>query len=75
MIGDIDPEDAYDSGDPIDVRLGVLERTVLDLSRRRNEPRFEARRTDARRVLLALAAELDDFRLHAADVLDTLDGL
>jgi hypothetical protein len=48
-IGDKDPEDAYDAGDPPTVRLEVLERVVASLQVA--DDRRELRRQDALRVV------------------------
>jgi hypothetical protein len=60
VIGDKDPEDAYDAGDPVDVRIAVLQRIVDSLIAHRDE-RTNARRADALRVVLVL---LDELRYH-----------
>lgn len=68
MIGDKDPEDAYDRGDPPTVRVAVLERVVADLRARRDaDTRHDARRLDALRVVavLALARGVDRARVAA----------
>ena len=57
MIGDKDPEDAYDAGDPLDVRIAVLQRVVDSLRDDRDE-RTDARRDDALRVVLVVLNEL-----------------
>ena len=54
MIGDRDPEDAYDAGDPPDVRLTVLERVASDLEQT-DDARREARIVDALRLARNLA--------------------
>lgn len=54
--GDADPEDAYDAGDPIPVRLDVLERIVASLRANRDD-RFDARRRDAVRLIVRLGEE------------------
>ena len=56
---DFDPEDAYDIGDDPDTKVVVLERVVADLRARRLEDRFEARRTDALRVLFNATRQRD----------------
>lgn len=58
MIGDADPEDAYDAGDPPHVRLAVLRRVVAEL-RHRDDGRRDLRRTDALRLVANL--ERDGF--------------
>ena len=52
--GDRDPEDAYDATDPPSIRLDVLERVVDRLEDDQADPRFEARRRDALRLVEAL---------------------
>lgn len=61
MIGDVDPEDAYDASDPIPVRLAVLGRVVAAiLAERGTHPaRADRRRVDALRVLRALVADVE----------------
>lgn len=49
LYGDRDPEDSYDAGDPLDVRLDVLERIVADLYAR--DDRRGQRRRDALRLV------------------------
>ena len=56
-FNDKDPEDAYDAGDPLDVRIAVLQRIVDSLRHHRDE-RTDARRDDALRVVLVLLNEL-----------------
>ena len=64
MIGDHDPEDAYDAGDPPDVRLGVIGRVVDSL--RASSDRRDVRRFDALRLLDNLEHEpgVDLLRVH-----------
>jgi hypothetical protein len=54
-FGDDDPEDAYAAEDPVEERLGVLERVVMHLREHRDE-RFELRRQAA----LVVVAEIGD---------------
>lgn len=56
-FGDKDPEDAYDAGDPIPVRLGILERVVIALYTQPDDGRHGHRRDDALRVLAEIAVE------------------
>jgi hypothetical protein len=56
-FGDLDPEDAYDSGDDPEMRLAVIERVVADLRVRREEPRFDGRRLDFLRVVEKFISE------------------
>lgn len=65
MIGDKDPEDAYDVVDPPNVRLEILERVVADL-RARDDGRNAFRRTDALRLVDRLRDErgVDQRRLR-----------
>lgn len=60
MIGDADPEDAYDAGDPIPTRLALLARIVLVLEQDPVADRRVRRRRDAVRLLRAIADELGD---------------
>ena len=55
MIGDHDPEDAYDAGDPGPVLLDVLDRVVDVLTVEPDDGRHRHRRVDA----LRLVANLD----------------
>jgi hypothetical protein len=55
VIGDVDPEDAYDAGDPVGVRLAVLERIVVALYE--STDRRESRRVDALRLVRNLGEE------------------
>jgi arginine/ornithine N-succinyltransferase beta subunit len=57
---DKDPEDVYDAGDPLAVRVDVIERVVNSLRGRRDQ-RTDARRDDMLRVVLVL---LDELRYH-----------
>jgi len=47
MIGDVDPEDAYDADDGLEDRILVLERTVADMLGSEPDPRREIRRAQA----------------------------
>lgn len=58
MIGDNDPEDAYDAEDPVDVRLAVLARVVLSLDLEDDPDRAAFRRTDLARLLRRIADEV-----------------
>ena len=55
MYGDADPLDAYDAGDPPDVRAALLARVIVSLPDR---PHAAARRAEVVRLLRALADEL-----------------
>lgn len=50
MIGDYDPEDAWDDSDSTDDKLLVLERLIADL-RRRNDDRHDLRVANGLRLL------------------------
>lgn len=67
-IGDKDPEDAYDAGDPIAVRLDVLTRAVTQLRASPGDARRRVRRDDLIRVIFQFGHELSDTQ----DWLDTL---
>lgn len=60
MIGDKDPEDAYDATDPIPVRLLVLIRVLLALEDESDVLRRDRRRVDVARLLVNVARDLDD---------------
>jgi len=66
MIGDADPEDEYDAGDPIDVRIAVLERVAEELA----ELDAPGRRADALRVLFNLEDDVSGRLLRLRDLLD-----
>jgi hypothetical protein len=56
-IGDKDPEDVWDDGDPVEARLAILERVVGELAARADPvDRHEARRLDALRLVDKLIA-------------------
>ena len=57
---DKDPEDSYDATDPVSIRLDVLERIIEALEEDPGDPRREARRVDA----LRLVAGFDDLHSH-----------
>lgn len=60
MIGDHDPEDAYDAGDPIDVRLEVIARAIRSLDLEVDPDRAAFRRADLAGLLRRIANEIDD---------------
>ena len=73
VIGDVDPEDAWDDGDPLDDKLFVLDRVVASLRAHRDE-RFAFRRGDALRLVAKLERdEVDHPRL--AELRDALENL
>ena len=51
MIGDVDPEDAYDASDPVHVRIAVLARIVEALEGEPDPARRARRRANAVRLL------------------------
>jgi hypothetical protein len=59
VIGDKDPEDAYDVDDPISVRLAVLARVYVSIAQDPDPERAERRRTNLRRLLLNIAEDVD----------------
>ena len=73
MIGDRDPEDAYDAGDTPAVRVAVLERVATALEDDPDEPRRRPRARDALRVLVALEATPGVDRLRVATLRDRLE--
>ena len=58
MIGDKDPEDAWDDGDPINVRLALLVRILAAVAADGDISRAERRRLDALRLIRKVAVEL-----------------
>ena len=58
MIGDTDPEDAYDATDPLEVRVAVLALIVAGIREDPDDVRRAARRRDALRVVDDLFAAL-----------------
>jgi hypothetical protein len=73
VLGDIDPEDAWDDGDPIDDKIVILDRVLAQL-RQRSDDRHEARRANALRLLGKLQqVRSDDPRL--AELRERLEAL
>ena len=58
MIGDKDPEDAYDAGDPVPVRLAVIIRVLASIVEEPDAERAERRRRNVRRLLLNIAEDV-----------------
>lgn len=58
MIGDSDPEDSYDAGDPVAVRLAVIIRVLAAIAVEPDAERAERRRRNVRRLLLNIAEEV-----------------
>lgn len=58
VILDKDPEDAWDDGDPVDVRLALLVRIVAAIAVDGDISRAERRRLDALRLIRKVAVEL-----------------
>lgn len=75
MIGDKDPEDAYDAGDPPAARLAVIERVLEDLRTAELGDRRELRRIEALRVLRNLAADIDELRARVDVLRDAFEDL
>lgn len=75
MIGDKDPEDAYDAGDPPAVRLAVIERVLEDLRTAEPGDRRELRHLDALRLLRNLAADIDELRARLDTLRDAFEDL
>lgn len=74
MIGDHDPEDAYDAGDPLGERLRVIGRIVDDL-RHSTDQRRELRRADALRLLDNIELQPGVDRLQVADLRRALKAI
>jgi len=58
MIGDADPEDAYDTGDPLADRLTLLVAIVREIRHELDTDRQARRRDDLLRVIDNLFVEL-----------------
>lgn len=58
MIGDDDPEDAYDASDPLDVRLAVIALIVKALATDVDVARRARRRADVVRLLERITDEV-----------------
>ena len=72
--GDKDPEDAYDAGDPVPVRLEILERIVTALESDPMDRRVDVRRRDALRLVANLEADAAKDRLRLAFIRDALEA-
>lgn len=57
-FGDFDPEDEYDAGDPLPVRLAVIGRIIEALEFDADRDRRARRRAGVVRLLAALTAEV-----------------
>ena len=60
MIGDEDPEDAYDASDPPHIRLLVISKIVAALADDSDLARRARRRADAVRLLHVVARDVAD---------------
>jgi hypothetical protein len=68
VFGDLDPEDAYDAGDPPEIRVAVLERIAVALRDNPDDGRRALRRLGALRLL-------DNLDLEHPDLDATLDPI
>jgi hypothetical protein len=68
MFGDYDPEDAYDVGDPLRLRVSVLRHVAEQLPGEPDERRRERRRLDALRLLDVLDDETGDLVPALAEI-------
>ena len=59
-FGDLDPEDSYDAGDPLRLRVAILRRIVAALRDGPDDGRRDHRRRDALRLLDNLERDTDD---------------
>jgi hypothetical protein len=75
VIGDHDPEDTYDAGDPIAVRLDVLTRAVTALRAAPNDNRRDGRRDDLLRVIARFRSELGDGQVWLDELRERLREL
>jgi len=75
VIGDADPEDAYDAGDPISERLAVLVAVVEGIREETDDARRARRRLDAIRVVDAFRDELTVTGTHLRQLRDELEAI
>jgi Fe-S-cluster formation regulator IscX/YfhJ len=76
VFGDLDPEDAYDAGDPSDLRIAVIRNVIVDLrARKDDDARFENRRHDMRRVIYNFIDEHPELQTELEDLRDDLEAL
>lgn len=74
-FGDFDPEDAYDVGDPPEMRVDVIRKVIEDLrARKEDDARFGNRRQDLRRVISNFLQE-PDYPVELEDLRDDLEAL
>jgi len=74
-IGDIDPEDAYDSGDPLRLRVAVLRRIVEHLRDNPDDGRKLTRKLEALRLLDNLDNEVGDLVPSLEDIRSQLEAV
>ena len=72
--GDIDPEDEWDDSDPIEDKVGILERIVEEL-RSGPDERRAARRAEVDRLLDKLLAARDELVARIDRIVDALEAL
>ena len=75
MIGDLDPEDGYDAGDPIRERIATLIEIVEGIREELDSARRARRRLDAIRVVDAFADELTVTGAHLRQLRDELEAI
>ena len=75
MIGDYDPEDGYDAGDPIRERIATLIEIVEAIRDDPDDVRRARRRDDALRVVDAFRDELTVTGTHLRQLRDELEAI
>ena len=75
MIGDFDPEDGYDAGDPIGERIATLIEIIEAIRDDPDDTRREARRLDALRVIDAFRDEIFVTGQHLRQLQDQLEEI
>ena len=75
MIGDFDPEDGYDAGDPIRERIATLIEIVEGIREELDSARRARRRLDALRVVDVFADELTVTGAHLRQLRDELEAI
>ena len=73
IFGDFDPEDEYDEGDALRLKLDILERVIESIREHREEERAEVRKADALRLIVALVKEADEDRVRMERIRERLN--
>lgn len=74
MFGDTDPEDAWDDGDPYDVKVALLVRIAVSIARDPDPGRRWRRAVDAHRLVARLVVIRDELAGELDRAVGVLDG-